>query len=201
MPGAWDSTPKSQPLSRSVPQTPAASNSEEEDDSVPAFPALNSIQRSGFSRDVEPEPPEPSPSIRVLADDDDAKLMPPPTFLPPRAQQTGSGLSARGNQQSSLSSPSSLSSSSLLVPLSTRTVPPNTNTKKSARAKVALAPGHSPLDWAHLKSSGEDLRVRRLPLFVIVRFLIKKCFSVVHVFEFILRCVQLGCFILNSRAG
>ncbi|KAF8917309.1 cytochrome b5-like heme/steroid binding domain-containing protein [Mucidula mucida] len=35
------------------------------------------------------------------------------------------------------------------------------------RDKVALAPGHSPLDWAKLKSSGEDLRgvdtLRRIP--------------------------------------
>jgi hypothetical protein len=28
------------------------------------------------------------------------------------------------------------------------------------RQKVILEPGHSPLDWARLKSSGKDLRVR-----------------------------------------
>ena len=28
------------------------------------------------------------------------------------------------------------------------------------RAKVVLEPGHSPIDWARLKSSGRDLRVR-----------------------------------------
>ncbi|KAJ7261816.1 cytochrome b5-like heme/steroid binding domain-containing protein [Mycena haematopus] len=45
-------------------------------------------------------------------------------------------------------------SSSLLVPTTT-TKPPKTSKK---REKVALAPGHSPLDWAVLKSSGVDLR-------------------------------------------
>ncbi|SAL95276.1 hypothetical protein [Absidia glauca] len=28
------------------------------------------------------------------------------------------------------------------------------------RQKVKLEPGHSPLDWARLKTSGQDLRVR-----------------------------------------
>lgn len=32
-------------------------------------------------------------------------------------------------------------------------------TQNRARQKVILAPGHSPLDWARLKSSGVDLRV------------------------------------------
>ncbi|EED78025.1 predicted protein, partial [Postia placenta Mad-698-R] len=30
------------------------------------------------------------------------------------------------------------------------------------RGKVALAPGHGPLDWANLKKSGQDLRVRSM---------------------------------------
>ncbi|KAI9188286.1 hypothetical protein H9P43_002677 [Blastocladiella emersonii ATCC 22665] len=34
----------------------------------------------------------------------------------------------------------------------------SSTTSTSARKKVALEPGHSPLDWARLKSSGEDLR-------------------------------------------
>ncbi|KAJ7592911.1 cytochrome b5 [Mycena floridula] len=45
-------------------------------------------------------------------------------------------------------------SSSLALPPSTTQKP----VKPKKREKVALAPGHSPLDWAKLKSSGEDLR-------------------------------------------
>ncbi|KAG8905352.1 hypothetical protein FRB99_000180 [Tulasnella sp. 403] len=49
-------------------------------------------------------------------------------------------------------------SGELSLPLTTTKKPPNVNTKAKARAKVALTPGHSPLDWARLKSSGADLR-------------------------------------------
>jgi len=72
------------------------------DDNPPAFPALNSIQRSQAA----------------------SALMPPPSALP-------GGLKP----------------------------PPTTTSKPKPRSrKVALAPGHSPLDWARLKSSGQDLR-------------------------------------------
>ncbi|KAK2460306.1 hypothetical protein APHAL10511_007695 [Amanita phalloides] len=71
---------------------------------------------------------------RVLTD---AELMPPPP-LPNRA--LGAGLLQ--------------ATSTLALPPST-TKPP-TSSKK--REKVALAPGHGPLDWANLKSSGRDLR-------------------------------------------
>ena len=67
-------------------------------------------------------------------DDDDA----PPAFPLPnsiqRAASSGSG--------------------PLQLPLSTTKVP------AKPRRKVALAPGHSTLDWARLKASGQDLRVR-----------------------------------------
>ncbi|KAJ4477364.1 hypothetical protein J3R30DRAFT_209440 [Lentinula aciculospora] len=52
-------------------------------------------------------------------------------------------------------------SSGLAVPLTTTKSPVKSSKK---REKVALAPGHSPLDWAALKSSGKDLRVRSLTL-------------------------------------
>ena len=55
------------------------------------------------------------------------------------------------------SSSSSGSGSSLALPQTT-TKPP----KKSR--KVALAPGHSTLDWAALKESGKDLRVSQPPI-------------------------------------
>ncbi|KAI8322292.1 cytochrome b5 reductase [Martensiomyces pterosporus] len=32
------------------------------------------------------------------------------------------------------------------------------NNGQRVRKKVALAPGHSPMDWARLKASGQDLR-------------------------------------------
>ncbi|KAM6490537.1 cytochrome b5 [Amanita muscaria] len=70
----------------------------------------------------------------------DAELMPPPP-LPNLANRTP------GVARSQLGS-------TLAVPPTT-TKPPNQNKK---REKVALAPGHSPLDWARVKSSGQDLR-------------------------------------------
>ncbi|KAG8967783.1 hypothetical protein FRC03_009332 [Tulasnella sp. 419] len=109
-----------------------------DDDEPPAFPALNSIQRSsGNSNDVVP-------SVTL-----DSLAMPPPPVP----------VNRRSNGLSSLSSVVQASSiSSLTPPPVTTKRMPNTNTKAKARAKVALAPGHSPLDWARLKSSGEDLR-------------------------------------------
>ncbi|KIJ39048.1 hypothetical protein M422DRAFT_175681 [Sphaerobolus stellatus SS14] len=45
------------------------------------------------------------------------------------------------------------------MPPPTTTRPPPAPTRvKNKRNKVMLAPGHSPLDWAALKSSGADLR-------------------------------------------
>lgn len=108
----------------------------DDDDTPPSFPAIGSAQRAS-SNSVP----------RVLTD---TQLMPPPP-LP--------GLANRQPGTSSLSS-------SLAVPSSAASslAPPTTTTKKPGkkRAKVALTPGHSPLDWASLKSSGNDLRVRYL---------------------------------------
>ncbi|KAJ7364197.1 cytochrome b5 [Mycena albidolilacea] len=105
-------------------------DTETEDNSVPAFPALNSAQRAA-----------PSKPPAFLSD---SSLMPPPP-VPSLATRTP-GVSNRS---------SSAASSSLLAPTTT-TKPPVKPSKK--REKVALAPGHSPLDWAALKSSGTDLR-------------------------------------------
>lgn len=112
-----------------------------EDDVPPAFPALNSAQRA--------TPPSSTPSasqnIPIILNDD--ALMPPPPLpdlasrqpgIPPAKLQT--------------------TSSSLLAPMGTTQRP-----KKPSR-KVVLAPGYGPLDWASLKSSGRDLRVRPLCL-------------------------------------
>ncbi|KDQ14948.1 hypothetical protein BOTBODRAFT_109497 [Botryobasidium botryosum FD-172 SS1] len=113
--------------------SPPASDSEgtvggkdrdEDDDAPPAFPSLNSIQRSDHPAALS----------------SDSARMPPPAF-------------GRG-------SPSSPQSPSFtLTPPPTTTKPmPKVNRKAKARDKVALTPGHSPLDWARLKSSGASLR-------------------------------------------
>jgi hypothetical protein len=98
----------------------SATETEQHDDSPPAFPSLLSAQRV-----------KASTSTIVT----DAQRMPPPPL--PRSLPRNPA-----------------ATSSLAVPLTTTKRPP----KK--REKVALAPGHSPLDWAILKASGQDLRVR-----------------------------------------
>ncbi|KAK7032296.1 hypothetical protein VNI00_013255 [Paramarasmius palmivorus] len=107
---------------------------EDNDDSPPAFPSLSSAQR------VKSDNPRTHSSLT------DSELMPPP--LNP-------SLAVRTPGMPSISSSSLSASSSLAVPPTT-TKPPVKPTK--GRGKVALAPGHSPLDWAALKSSGADLR-------------------------------------------
>jgi hypothetical protein len=113
-----------------------------EDDKPPVFPALGSAQRASSSNGIP----------LVLTD---SQLMPPPPL--PNLANRKPGTSFLGVTSSE--------SSSLAVPLTT-TKKPTLSPKK--RAKVALAPGHSPLDWASLKSSGADLRVNffRILLFV-----------------------------------
>ncbi|RDB26377.1 Cytochrome b5 reductase 4 [Hypsizygus marmoreus] len=106
----------------------SATETEGDDDAPPAFPSLSSAQRMRSS------------TPRILTDSD---LMPPPP-LPHLAQRKpGSVASRSGGGTASLSV------------LSTTTRPEKPSKK---REKVALAPGHSPLDWALLKSSGQDLR-------------------------------------------
>ena len=101
-----------------------------DDDVPPSFPALNSAQRAGGQ--------QPSSGIpRILSD---AQLMPPPPIPTLAVRQPGVA-----------------SGSSLMVPPTTTKPPPKPSAK---RGKVALAPGHGPLDWANLKKSGQDLRVR-----------------------------------------
>jgi hypothetical protein len=77
---------------------------------------------------------------RILTD---SQLMPPPPIPSLAVRQIGVP-NTRGN--------------SLAVPPTTTKRPPKPSKKGG---KVALAPGHSPLDWAALKSSGADLRVSR----------------------------------------
>ncbi|KAM5531797.1 hypothetical protein V8D89_014567 [Ganoderma adspersum] len=108
----------------------------DEDDKPPAFPAVNSAQRAASGL---------GPVSRVLTD---MQLMPPPPIPSLAVRRPGVASSSH-----SLTVPP-ISSSSLLVPTTT-TKPP---TNPSKRSKVALAPGHGPLDWANLKKSGQNLR-------------------------------------------
>jgi len=101
-----------------------------DDDRPPAFPSLASAQRASSS------------VPRILAD---SKLMPPPP-QPSLANRTP-GVSSM--------STNSTSGNLLALPPST-TKPPVKPSRK--REKVALAPGYGPLDWAKLKSSGQNLR-------------------------------------------
>lgn len=101
----------------------------DDDDAPPAFPSLNSAQRTA---------PQADPVPRILTD---TQLMPPPP--PPSLASRRPG------------APSG--ASSLAPPPSTLKPPP----KVAKRGKVALAPGHGPLDWASLKKSGQNLRVSR----------------------------------------
>lgn len=104
-----------------------------EDDTPPAFPALNSAQRmSSPSTDIP----------KILTDE---ASMPPPPLPSLAVRQPG--------VSSSLSVPQS--SASLALPPSTTKKP----LKPPKNRKVALAPGFGALDWANLKQSGTDLRV------------------------------------------
>ncbi|KAF9446828.1 cytochrome b5 [Macrolepiota fuliginosa MF-IS2] len=103
-----------------------------DDDSPPAFPSLNSAQRVR-----QKQPAATSSQLpRVLTDE---QLMPPPPV--PISRLPGVNRAAAPG--------------SLAVPPTTIKRPTPASKK---REKVALAPGHSPMDWANLKSSGQDLR-------------------------------------------
>lgn len=154
----------------------------------PCFPVCflfaSDIPESAFSGDgescwllgapVEPAPQtqpkraEDAPEIEVIepqddhaeGSDDGYDTDRPPAFPAINSIQRASA-SSKGQPSSTsrglmapppprLSAPSS-SASTNLAPLTTTKV-----VKKSR--KVALAPGHSTLDWANLKSSGKDLR-------------------------------------------
>ncbi|KAF9479597.1 cytochrome b5 [Pholiota conissans] len=104
---------------------------ERDDDYPPAFPSLNSAQRVATSSK------NPIPTILT-----DSQLMPPPPVPSLAVRQAG------------VSNARSSNSNSLAVPPTTTKIP----SKPKKSAKVALAPGHSPLDWAALKASGTDLR-------------------------------------------
>ncbi|VDB92273.1 unnamed protein product [Peniophora sp. CBMAI 1063] len=103
---------------------------EEDDDVAPSFPAQNSAQRASSSRALDVP--------RILGD---SALMPPPPVPAPVRNPLGTPSSGGG-----------------LLPPSVTIKNPALSPAQKKRQKVALAPGHSPLDWANLKKSGEDMR-------------------------------------------
>ncbi|WWD18721.1 hypothetical protein CI109_103175 [Kwoniella shandongensis] len=140
--------------------TKALDDVEEDIDAPPPFPLLNSHQRSNASStpsfSVAPPSPPKSPSlsstppsdlnIAIVPDNVPLGNMAPP---PSTTKKPNFGIQ-KGGQDSS----SSTSSTNGLTPASGSTE----KKEKKKRAKVALTPGHSALDWARLTSSGEDLR-------------------------------------------
>jgi N-acetylmuramoyl-L-alanine amidase len=127
--------------------TPVTQEQEQEEESptTPTNPSF-SIQSPNDDDDDDDAPPA-FPAI-ASAQRISSTLMPPPSIPAPRRRIPGP----------SAPSSSSSASSSLMPPPST-TRPPTQLSKSKKRAKVVLTPGHSPLDWAALKSSGADLRV------------------------------------------
>lgn len=142
-------------------------------DTPPAFPSLNSAQRLGGTISSASSSKSMNNGLpKILSD---TLLMPPPPLpnkalrVPGVPQITSTSSSSRSISSSTLSVPGS-SSSMLSLPPST-TKPP----VKKVREKVALAPGFGPLDWAALKASGTDLRVR-VPFFDVRKdMLIHRC--------------------------
>lgn len=115
---------------------PQDSADDSEDDSPPPFPLLNSHQRSSApsvsvsspSLFVQPAPSfsiTPPGALRSIEHDNSA-----PSF------SLGAGLGGGGGAGNTLATPTT----------TTKVV--------KARGKVGLSPGHSPLDWARVKSSG-----------------------------------------------
>jgi len=120
----------------------------DDDDHPPSFPSLSSAQRISTPSSAVP---------RILTDSD---LMPPPPKPSLATRQPGIGVSSSSSD--GLAPPGGL----LMLPPSTTKPPVKLGGKK--REKFALAPGCGPLDWAKLKSSGQDLRgvdsLMRIPL-------------------------------------
>lgn len=127
-----------------------------ESDTPPAFPALSSAQRI--------QPPSPAPptlAVPRLFTTGPGSMPPPP---PPR-------LAVPGGASGGLGVPVPAAGSSLMPPPTTTRIP---TLPAKKREKVALTPGHSPLDWAMLKQSGADLRggaeqIMRIPPSVLKR--------------------------------
>lgn len=103
-------------------------------DRPPAFPALNSPQRAASSSQTKTKIVTLNGKSTASSNGGKGLMAPPPPRL-------GASLNV-----------TTAATDGSLAPLAT------TKIAKKSR-KVALAPGHSTLDWANLKTSGADLRV------------------------------------------
>ncbi|KAH9995829.1 cytochrome b5-like heme/steroid binding domain-containing protein [Russula vinacea] len=118
-------------------------------------PATATEEEEGEEEESPTTPTNPSFSFQKPddGDDDDA----PPAFP---AIASAQRISSRA-PASTLMPPPSIPASRRRIPgppAPSSSSPPTQLSKSKKRAKVVLAPGHSPLDWAALKSSGTDLR-------------------------------------------
>ena len=106
-----------------------------------------------------PDAPSTPPDSSEATAEDQTTPKPSTSLPPPQLTITQNG--GTTNSPTMMPPPSntrlSNTANSMLAP-SISTLPP----KNRPRQKVILQPGHSPLDWARLKSSGTDLRVRHL---------------------------------------
>ncbi|KAF2709476.1 hypothetical protein K504DRAFT_275164 [Pleomassaria siparia CBS 279.74] len=129
----------------------------------PSFPALNSAQRTS------------APSTFMAAPTKPSSMAPPPkpatsSLMAPPPRIVASNLRALPKPSQSMHVPTTgplpnrgpvptrdppASNGSLRLNASP-TVPSTLKTP-NARSRVLLSPGHSPLDWAHLQRSGENL--------------------------------------------
>ena len=167
-----DTTPKARPTELVNDIVPSISLSvDEDDDTPPAFPAINSAQRAKttssnvnqnlvssnrFNGNTSPGfsmPPPPLPQIRGR------NPRSQPTVIAPSAPRSSPAALARGpasqrapflpgtaggTAQAANGGVSSIGSGGLVVP-PTHNAPPT-----KPNRKVILEPGHSPLDWARL---------------------------------------------------
>ncbi|KAJ9095674.1 hypothetical protein QFC21_005546 [Naganishia friedmannii] len=119
----------------------------EDIDAPPAFPMLDSAQRSKVPHQ-QPTIATPTPLPQMEFD------IVPPSPTSSSSSRTLSPPPRRQLDLSSTATPALTAATSLQTPPTT-TKKPNPAIKK--RQKVALAPGCSPLDWARVKSSGDPM--------------------------------------------
>lgn len=155
-------------LRQSRPATATEEEEEEEEESptTPTNPSF-SFQKpdDGDDDDAPPAFPAIASAQRISSRAPASTLMPPPSIPASRRRIPG---------------PPAPSSSSSLMPPPSTTRPPTQLSKSKKRAKVVLAPGHSPLDWAALKSSGTDLRVTSFFVFYLHCLTYLRMFRVVR---------------------
>lgn len=185
-----DATPKARPAKvpngiAYIPSISLSEDIEEEDDTPPVFPAINSAQRAksnlpssttrlnGNSSPISSlqfsMPPPPLPQIRGRNPRSQPTILAPPSAPRPSPAALARGPvpqrspflpgTAGGTGQTANGGISSIGAGALAVP-PTHNAPPTKPTRK-----VILEPGHSPLDWARLcrTASQEVLRGPDVP--------------------------------------